>query len=286
MIGIVVVSHSRLLARAAVALAAEMLHEQRVRIEVAAGLDEQTFGTDAVAVAEAIVAADAGDGVLVLMDMGSAVLSAELALELLDPPHRVRLCAAPIVEGLIAASVSAAGGADLDEAAGEAVHALLGKRAHLGELDPTMDGGESAAVAAGSESDLDHRAVDTFVVTTAHGLHARPAARLVAAVRRLGVPVMLRNLTTGAGPASGTSLTRIAALGALTGHEIEVVARGPGARSAVDQVLAVALRGFGEAPATASVASAAQSVDACSEFSDTAPFGGHRDRPGVAARHR
>ena len=47
--GIVVVSHSRALARAAVALAAEMLHGRPVRIEVAAGLDETTFGTDAVA---------------------------------------------------------------------------------------------------------------------------------------------------------------------------------------------------------------------------------------------
>ena len=48
MVGIVVVSHSRALARAAVALAAEMLHGKALRIAVAAGLDERTFGTDAV----------------------------------------------------------------------------------------------------------------------------------------------------------------------------------------------------------------------------------------------
>ncbi|WP_254206380.1 dihydroxyacetone kinase phosphoryl donor subunit DhaM, partial [Nocardia alni] len=132
MIGIVVVSHSRSLATAAVALAGEMLHQQAVRIEIAAGLDDVTFGTDAVAVAGAITAADSGDGVLILMDLGSAVLSAELALDLLETEHRVRLCAAPIVEGLVAAAVSAAGGAGLDEAAEEADNALLGKRAQLG----------------------------------------------------------------------------------------------------------------------------------------------------------
>ena len=60
MVGIVVVSHSRALARAAVALAADMLHGRAVRVAVAAGLDEATFGTDAVRVKEAIEEVDAG----------------------------------------------------------------------------------------------------------------------------------------------------------------------------------------------------------------------------------
>src|SRR6476469_1995304 len=85
-VGIVVVSHSRALARAALALAAEMLHGRPVRIEIAAGLDETTFGTDAVQVKRAIEKVDGADGVGVLMDLGSAVLSAELALDLLDDP--------------------------------------------------------------------------------------------------------------------------------------------------------------------------------------------------------
>src|SRR5580765_1924248 len=85
-VGLVVVSHSRALARAAVALAAEMLHGRTARIEVAAGLDETTFGTDAVAIKDAIERVDGPAGVVVLMDLGSAVLSAELALDLLADP--------------------------------------------------------------------------------------------------------------------------------------------------------------------------------------------------------
>ena len=86
MIGIVVVSHSRALGEAAAALAGEMVAEDaRPAIEVAAGLDEHTFGTDAAAVAEAVGRADSPDGVLVLLDLGSAVLSAEMALEFVDP---------------------------------------------------------------------------------------------------------------------------------------------------------------------------------------------------------
>ena len=61
-VGMVVVSHSRALARAAVALAAEMLHGRPVRIEVAAGLDDATFGTDAVRIKEAIERVDSPGG--------------------------------------------------------------------------------------------------------------------------------------------------------------------------------------------------------------------------------
>jgi len=56
--GLVVVSHSRALADAAVALAREMLHGEPVRVEVAAGLDDTTFGTDATQIMTAVEAAD------------------------------------------------------------------------------------------------------------------------------------------------------------------------------------------------------------------------------------
>src|SRR5690242_4728293 len=139
-VGIVVVSHSRPLANAALALAGEMLHGRPVRIEIAAGLDEASFGTDAVRVKEAIEAADGPEGVVVLMDLGSAVLSAELALDLLDDPaarDRVTLSSAPIVEGLVVAAVAASGGATRAEVAAEARAALMGKAAHLSTPDET-----------------------------------------------------------------------------------------------------------------------------------------------------
>src|SRR4051812_48143076 len=109
-VGLVVVSHSRALARAAVSLASEMTRTTPARVEVAAGLDDTTFGTDATQIVTAITAADAGDGVVVLMDLGSAVLSAELALDLLEDAarERVLLCPAPLVEGLVVAAVAAA----------------------------------------------------------------------------------------------------------------------------------------------------------------------------------
>ena len=133
-VGLVVISHSRPLAEAAVTLARQMIPGVEVAIEVAAGTDDGGLGTDAVAVSAAITAADSGDGVVVLMDLGSAVMSAETALELLDDEvrERVVLSPAPLVEGLIGAVVVASGGADRDRVAAEALRGLAPKQAHLG----------------------------------------------------------------------------------------------------------------------------------------------------------
>ena len=245
MVGLVVVSHSRALARAAVALAAEMVPGASVPIEIAAGLDETTSGTDAAAIMAAVTAADRGDGVVVLMDLGSAVLSAELALELLADDgvrERVVLCPAPLVEGLVAAAVAAAGGADRGEVAEEATAALAGKQAQLGVAPATGDA-PAPGTAWGPYAEI--------AVTNPHGLHARPAARLVALVRRFDAQVEIRNRSTGSAWVPAASLSRVATLGALRGHELELRASGAQARAAVDGLVALAARAFDETAAEA-----------------------------------
>ncbi|NMO89520.1 phosphoenolpyruvate--protein phosphotransferase [Actinomycetospora sp. TBRC 11914] len=247
-VGIVVVSHSRALADAAVGLAGEMVRDGGP-VEVAAGLDDGGFGTDAVAIADALARAEQGDGVVVLMDLGSAVLSAELALELLDDAaaERVVLCPAPLVEGLVVAAVSAAGGAPAAEVAAEAADALEAKTTHL--APPGTGPGPAPEAATGDEE----RGV--FTVRTAHGVHARPAARLVGALRGLDADVRLRNLTLDGPEVSAASMSKVATLGALEGHEVAVRARGAEAGEAVRRLLAVADDDFGEAPeATAAAA--------------------------------
>ncbi|MFE3984005.1 dihydroxyacetone kinase phosphoryl donor subunit DhaM [Nocardia tengchongensis] len=238
MIGVVVVSHSRALAEAAVALAVGLLPDQGVSVRIAAGLSAAEFGTDAVAVAEAITAADSGNGVLVLMDLGSAVLSAATALDLLESPVRVRLSAAPLVEGLVAALAAAGGGADLETVAREAEGALAAKRA--GFADSADAGVANHPQPSTGTAPVDNSAVTEIVeVTGEHGLHARPAAELVTALRDFDARVELRNATTGAGPVPGDSLTRLLTLGVLPGHRLEVRATGPDAALAVSKVRAL-----------------------------------------------
>jgi phosphoenolpyruvate-protein phosphotransferase/dihydroxyacetone kinase phosphotransfer subunit len=242
LVGIVVVSHSRALARAAVTLAAEMLHGRPVPIAVAAGLDEVTLGTDAVRIKEAIQEVDSPAGVVVLMDLGSAVLSAELALDLIDDSavrERVVLSPAALVEGLVVAAVAAAGGAGRNEVAAEARGALMGKDAHLSNPEDTSP---PSTPVAGEHADV----TAAFTVANRHGLHARPAARLVSTVRSLDASVRLRNLTTGTGPVPAESLSRVTTLAALRGHQVEVWASGPQAPEAIDHLLALAARNFDE----------------------------------------
>ncbi|QQM68216.1 dihydroxyacetone kinase phosphoryl donor subunit DhaM [Actinomyces weissii] len=130
MTGIVLVSHSLPLAQAALDLARGLVPGLEVPVELAAGLEGGELGTDAVAVAEAVARADDGGGVLVLADLGSGVLSALTALELLDPElaPRVRLSPAPLVEGLVGAYAAAGTGRSLEQVAQEAETAVEAKR--------------------------------------------------------------------------------------------------------------------------------------------------------------
>jgi len=248
-VGLVVVSHSRALARAAVALAQEMLHGKQIRIAIAAGLDDTTFGTDASQIVDAITAADQGAGVVVLMDLGSAVLSAELALELLDDDVReqVVLCPAALVEGLVVAAVAAANGADRGEVAAEAAGALAGKVGHLGSAPTTA--------AADVDRDADEL-TGSFVVTNPHGLHARPAARLVQEVRRRDARARIRNRRTESEWVDAGSLSKIATLGVRSGDEVEVRVSGSQAAESLDHILSLAARNFDESPGEAAPAPA------------------------------
>ncbi len=114
LVGIVVVSHSAQIAAGTVELARQMAGDD-LRIEAAGGTSDGSLGTDAAAIMAAIQAAEGGAGVLVLMDLGSAVLATQTALEMLgdDVAARVRLSGGPLVEGAVVAAVQASVGDDL-----------------------------------------------------------------------------------------------------------------------------------------------------------------------------
>lgn len=116
MVGIVVVSHSRDIAAGIVDLAGQMAGPD-VRLSAAGGRPDGGLGTDADRVREAIAEADRGDGVVVLGDLGSAFLTARAVLGHNGHNGHVRLVDAPIVEGAVAAAVTASAGLGLDDVA-------------------------------------------------------------------------------------------------------------------------------------------------------------------------
>ncbi|SFM21077.1 dihydroxyacetone kinase phosphoryl donor subunit DhaM [Pelosinus propionicus] len=114
MVGVVIVSHSQKVAEGIREMALQMSAPEQ-KIIAAGGMADGGIGTDAFRVSEAIVSADTGDGVAIMVDLGSAVLSTETAFEFLDEELRskVQIADAPILEGAISAVVEASLGSNL-----------------------------------------------------------------------------------------------------------------------------------------------------------------------------
>jgi len=243
-IGIVVVSHSPALARATVDLALEMGGESPPAIRVAAGAAGGVTGTDAVAIAAAIDEVASPDGVLVVMDLGSAILSAGMALEFSHADVPVLLSDAPFVEGLIAAVVVAGAGASLDAVNAEARRALTGKTAQLegsGHETPVSDVNVAPDAVAPADA-----VMFEAVIANPSGLHARPAAVFVKAVGRYDADVRVTDLGSGRPPASGASLISLMALGVTQGARVRVEATGPDAEAVARELEELVADGFGE----------------------------------------
>jgi phosphoenolpyruvate-protein phosphotransferase/dihydroxyacetone kinase phosphotransfer subunit len=277
MVGIVIVSHSATLAESVVELAREMGGPE-VAVVPAGGVDapEPALGTDAMKVMNAIEQADSGDGVLVLMDLGSAVLSAETALDFIPPERRERvaLSDAPLVEGAVAAAVTARAGAPLEQVAAEARGGLAPKSSHLAvDAAPVVE-----RMPAGPAKEALERRIS---VRNRLGLHARPAARFVQTASGFDAELSVTNLTTGRGPASARSLNALATLGVREGHEIRVRASGPAAEDALAALEALAERNFDEQDAEAASVPAPPSARAARPQAGEA-LNGLPAAPGIA----
>jgi len=121
-VGIVLVSHSAELAAGAAHLAGQV-SGGTVTIIAAGGTDYDDLGTSAAKVADGLRRADSGAGVVVLPDLGSAVLTVRAVLEDHDEAGTVLIADAPFVEGAVAATVTAAAGGDVKAVAAAAEEA-------------------------------------------------------------------------------------------------------------------------------------------------------------------
>ena len=121
MVGLVIVSHSQPLAEGLLHLIRIMAKE--VKVELAGGLEDGSPGTSYDLIRSAIIKADSGDGVVVMADLGSSVMTAEMVLEDLPDGIRAVLADCPLVEGAVAASVCAESGDSMEDVKAEAENA-------------------------------------------------------------------------------------------------------------------------------------------------------------------
>ncbi|MGA7204919.1 MAG: dihydroxyacetone kinase phosphoryl donor subunit DhaM [Specibacter sp.] len=230
-VGLVIVSHSAQLAAGVVELAEQMARD--VTLVPAGGTDDGGIGTSLEKVMKALELADTGDGVVVLTDLGSAVMTAESALEFLGNPENVVVADAPLVEGSIAAAVTAQGGAALAVVVKAAETVLQPGR----NVDMPQASGEPASVAGPAVTEGSVTAVLTVINPI--GLHARPAAVLAGALGAMDVDIDINGV-------DAQSVFLLMALGAGQGTELRVTATGPDAQRAVDLVRSEVENGFGE----------------------------------------
>ena len=206
----------------------QMTASESVTIVTAAGIgeDNQELGTNAAEIVEAIESVYSDDGVLVLMDLGSAVLSTEMALNFLseEMKENIRVCPAPFVEGAIAAAVQAGLGSDLSAVYKDAMRSLTIKTDQLSDLIETEPEEELAEMPVG-ESDNNRREI-TLVVPNKQGLHARPAVLFVKTIGGFDAKVMVKNLTGNKGPVEANSLISVMTLGAKQGNQVQISAEG------------------------------------------------------------
>jgi PTS hybrid protein len=221
-VGIVLVSHSAKLAEGLAELAAQMAPD--VTIVAAGGLSDGSIGTDYDEVVAATQRADSGAGVVLLYDLGSAQMTAELAVESLADPSAAVVADGPLVEGAIAAAVAAQAGEDRKAVAEAAASAGLPE-----DLSPA----EPAAGGEGVE----------LVLRNEVGLHARPAAVLVRALSAFDAEVTVR---LGDQEADARSVLALMSLGARQGDRIHVRARGPQASAALEKAKELVDGNFGE----------------------------------------
>lgn len=246
-VGLVIVSHSAKLAEGVRELAAQMARD--VRLEPAGGTDDGGIGTSLEKIQTAIAAADTGEGVLLLADLGSAVMTAETAVEFLDDEQRarVRLADAPLVEGTVAAAVAAQ--------SGRALMAVLQEAEAAGHLPPSAGAANSTATSpsvqttdAPDESDAMEDDLDpadagvhtgSWELINPAGLHARPAAAVAQAMSDLDAEIRINGV-------DAKSVMMLMTLGLGQGQTLTLTARGPDAARAVDIMALEVRNGFGE----------------------------------------
>ncbi|MET0844495.1 MAG: dihydroxyacetone kinase phosphoryl donor subunit DhaM [Mycetocola sp.] len=224
-VGLVFVSHSARIAEGLVDLARQMAPD--VSLVAAGGTDDGGIGTSFDRITAAIAEADTGDGAVLLCDLGSAILTAETALEFLDAGQRSRilLVDAPLVEGGVAAAVAAQTGEEL-AAVAAAARTASGAASAPAPVPGTPDAG-----AAGYSR--------VVTVINRDGLHARPAADFVKLASTFPVRVTVNGK-------DAKSLLAIMALGLVRGRDAEISTQDPNGVEAVDALADLVASGFGE----------------------------------------
>lgn len=242
MIGILIISHSAAIARGVKELAEQMV-QGRVAIAAAGGTHDGHLGTSIDLISSALDELHAADAVLTLVDMGSAVMSAEMALELSG--RNFLITGAPLVEGALVAAVEAMRpDATLEQVAAVALRALEGKG--LSTAPPAVAPPVEEAPPVQTPT-AEPAAEVTLTVTNKVGLHMRPAKEFVQTAMRFPCTLRVRNLDRPERPdGNAKSMIDVMKIGVSSGQRIHIHATGAESTAAIEALSRLVFDNFGE----------------------------------------
>jgi phosphoenolpyruvate-protein phosphotransferase/dihydroxyacetone kinase phosphotransfer subunit len=244
-VGLVIVSHSAKLAAGVVELAGQMA-QGKTPIAAAGGAMDDVLGTSTDKILAAIQSVDGPDGVLVLLDLGSAILSAEMALEMLidEQRERTRLSYAPLVEGAVAAALEASLGRTLAQ-----VQQVAEKTASVDQLQKLKPLSLEENVPDESYEPLTNMSTGEtlevqLTIANPTGLHARPASLFVQTAASFQANIR----ASGHGKEiDATSILEVLSLGIRQGDIVTIRAQGEDAQAALDALSELVHANFYEA---------------------------------------
>ncbi|AUJ50618.1 dihydroxyacetone kinase phosphoryl donor subunit DhaM [Brachyspira hyodysenteriae] len=231
MVSLIFVSHSYKLAK----ITAEYIKEvTNTNVEISfsggSGDDHKEIGTDAVDVFNAIERVYSDDGVIIFCDLGSALISSELAISMLDEDKalNVRITSAPFIEGGINAAIQSSLGKNIDEVINESLESLTPKISYVKDkVDYTITN------EALDDIEFKDYVKGEYKILLENGFHARPVFMFINLIANSKSEVYISNKTKHKPPVSADSITKVTLLNIEYGDVMEIYAKGPDA----DQVL-------------------------------------------------
>jgi len=279
MIGIVIVSHSRQISDGLKRMA-DAMGQESVPVVSAGGMDEpdDPLGTDALRILQAIQEVMQANGVLIFADIGAAKLNAETAIDLLDDTQKpkVRLCDAPLIEGVLAATVQSAAGGSIEDVIHEAQTAYTPPTSVA--VPAKVAPSDTAAPLAQSPDAV----LREYEITNRLGLHARPAALFVSAMNRHRSDIDMRNITKNSSYVNAKSINKVMTLEIQQNDRIGVSATGPDAERVHEAIQDLIERNFDDVRTGAGSSGAAAPRPSATEGGDGSVLNGTAIRTGYA----
>ena len=232
MVSLIFVSHSYELAKTTVDYIRKVT-KTNVPMAFSGGIGDnhEEMGTDSIDVFNAIESVYSDDGVLIFCDLGSSLISSELAISMLDEEKvsNVRMTSAAFIEGGINAAIQSSLNRSLDDVISEAIDSLTPKISYV------KDKLDNDIIDVQSDIEFKDYVKGEYKILLENGFHARPVFMFINLISNSKSLVYISNKTKHNPPVPADSITKVTLLNIEYGDVMEIYAKGPDAENVLER---------------------------------------------------